>query len=136
MKKSDSLLREILIVAVGEVLCTGLMFGIFAIGGYWSTQVLWGGLLGCALAVGNYCMIALGVAIAAKRAAEQNVPGGQRAIQISMFLRLVFLALILFLVMKRQLVNPIALVVPLFLFRPILSVGELFRKSGDTQHGS
>lgn len=136
MKKNDSLLREILIIAIGEVLCTALMFGLFALGGYWSIKVLWGGLLGCTLAILNYGFIALGVAIASKKATEQDVAGGQRTIQASMLLRLVFLALVLFLAMKRQLVNPIALVVPLFLFRPILSVGELFRKPGDKKHGS
>lgn len=136
MKKNDSLLREILIIATGEVLCTALMFGLFALGGHWSIKVLWGGLLGCTLAILNYGFIALGVAIASKKATEQDVAGGQRTIQASMLLRLVFLALVLFLAMKRQLVNPIALVVPLFLFRPILSVGELFRKPGDKKHGS
>ena len=136
LNKSDSVLREILIIAVGEALCTALMLGIFALAEAWSLKVLWGGLLGCCLAISNYGLMALGVAIATRKATEQDVRGGQRAIQLSMLLRLVFLALVLFIALKRKLVNPIALVVPLFLFRPILSAGELFRKSGDKKNGS
>lgn len=136
MEKDNSLLHELLIIAVGEVLCAALMFGIFALADAWSRKVLWGGLLGCILAIGNYGLMALGVAVATKKATNQDVKGGQRAIQVSMLLRLLLLAVILFFTMKRKLVNPIALVIPLFLFRPILTVGELFRKSGDKKNGS
>lgn len=131
MKKINPLVREILLVSIGELFVTVLMFAIFALGGFWTIKVLWGGLLGCGLAIINYCLMALGVAIASQKAAEQDVKGGKQTIQTSMFLRLALMAVVLFFAMKRGLANPIALVIPLFLFRPIISVGELFRKSGE-----
>lgn len=131
MKKLDPLVREVLLVSVGEIMATALMFGIFALGDFWSLKVLWGGLLGCGLAIIYYGLTALGVAIAAKKATEQDVNGGNRTLRVSMLLRFALLLAVLAMALKGQMVNPIALVVPLFLFRPILSVCEFFRKLGD-----
>ncbi len=133
MKKPDPLVGEVLLVSIGEIVATAVMFGIFALGGFWSIKVLWGGLLGCFLAIVYYGLTALGVAIASKKAAAQDVSGGQRTLRVSMLLRFALLLAVLAMALKGGLVNPIALVVPLFLFRPILSVCEFFRKSGD-QH--
>lgn len=131
MKKPDSLVREVVVVSIGEVIATALMFGVFALGGFWSLKILWGGLLGCALSIVYYGLTALGVAIAAKKATEQDVAGGNRTLRISMILRFGLLLVVLAMALKGKMVNPIALVVPLFLFRPILSVCEFIRKSGD-----
>lgn len=131
MKKLDPLAQEVLMVSIGEIIATALMFGVFALGGFWGLKVLWGGLLGCILAIVYYGLTALGVAIAAKKATEQDIPGGQRTLRVSMLLRFALLLVVLVMALKGGLVNPIALVIPLFLFRPILSICEFFRKSGE-----
>ncbi len=131
MNKPDSLVREVVMVSIGEIVVTALMFGIFALGGFWSPKVLWGGLLGCVLTIAYYAFAALGVAMASKKAVNQDVTGGKRTLQISMLLRFILLLVVLVMALKGGLVNPIALVVPLLLFRPIVSVCEFFRKSGD-----
>ena len=133
MKKLDPLVGEVLMISIGEIIATALMFGVFALGGFWSLKVLWGGLLGCVLTIIYYGLTALGVAIAAKKAAAQDLTGGNRTLRVSMLLRFALLLAVLAMALKGGFVNPIALVVPLFLFRPILSVCEFFRKSGD-QH--
>lgn len=131
MKKLDPLVREVILVSAGEVIATALMFGIFALGGYWNPKVLWGGLLGCLLAVVYYGLTALGVAVATKKAVAQDVSGGNKTLRVSMLLRFALLLVVLAMALKGRLVNPIALVIPLFLFRPIVSICEFFRKSGD-----
>lgn len=131
MKKTNPMVKEVLLVAGGEVIVTVVMFGIFALGGFWEQKVLWGGLIGCALAIIYYALTALGVAIASKRAVEQDEAGGKKVLAASGVLKFALLALVLFMAMRGGHVNPFALVIPIFLFRPILSVCEFFRKSGE-----
>lgn len=131
MKKTDPLVREVLLVSAGEIIITALMFGVFALGGFWSLRVLWGGLLGCGLTIVYYGLAAVGVAIAAKKAEKQDVLGGKRTLRRSMLLRFALIIVVVVMALKGGMVNPIALVVPLLLFRPIFSICELFRKSGD-----
>lgn len=131
MEKRNSLVREVLIVSVGELLVTGVMLGIFALGGFWSTKVLWGGLLGLTLAIAYYGLMAVGVAIAAKKATNQDINGAKGVVRVSMLLRFGLVLAVLGMAFKGGLVNPIAAVIPMFLLRPVISVCELFRKSGE-----
>lgn len=128
MKKENELLREVLLVAAGEALGVGLMFGVFAMLDKLDAQVLWGGALGWLLAVVYISMMAVGVALAAKKAAGQDVRGGQASASSAMLLRYLVLLGALVVAGKSEKVNMIAAVVPLLFIRPILSVGELFRK--------
>lgn len=120
-----------MLVSAGEILATGLVFGIFALSGHWTQMVLWGGILGCILSIAYYGLTAVGVVIATRKAAAQDTAGGKRALRSFQLLRFGLILVVAGAALISKRVNPISLVAPIFLFRPVLSVCELFRKSGD-----
>lgn len=123
--------RETAVIAVGQVLCVAAMIGIFALLGRFDRAVLLGGILGGVLATLNFLFMAIGTSLAADKAENQDVKGGKALLQSSYLLRTVVLFVILFAAAKSGLFNAIALVLPLVFVRPILSVGEFFRKKED-----
>ena len=122
--------KETAIVAVGEVICTALMVGIFALLGYFDMSVLLGGLVGAAVAVANFLILAIVATLAADKAEQQDVAGGQKLIKASYPVRLIVLAVVLFACAKSGVFNVIALVLPLVFVRPALTLAEFFRKKG------
>ena len=125
-------LRQTGIVALGELLGVGAMIGIFALLGSFDTKVLLGGIVGGAVAVGNFLAMAIGVSIAADKAENQDVKGGQAVIKGSYALRIAVMALVLFAFAKSGLCNVIALVVPLIFVRFTLTLAEFFKgKTGE-----
>lgn len=125
--------QETGMVALGQALCVGVMLGIFALLGKFDRSVLLGGIFGGLLAILNFFFMAVAAMLAADKAENQNVKGGQATVQISYLLRLAVLFLILFALVRSGLCNVIAAVLPLLFTRPILTVGEFFRKSGETK---
>lgn len=123
--------QETAVIAIGQVICVAVMIGIFALLGRFDSTVLLGGVFGGLLATLNFFFMAVGAMMAADKAEAQNVKGGQATIQSSYLLRLVVLFVILFALVKSGLCNVIALVLPLAFNRPIISIGEFFRKSGE-----
>jgi hypothetical protein len=73
----------------------------------------------------------IGAMIAADKAMEDNVAGGNATVRMSYILRLAVLALVLFAFAKSGICNVFALVIPLVFTRPILTVTEFFRKPGE-----
>lgn len=69
--------QETAIVAVGEVICTAAMIGIFFLMGYFNTGVVLGAIVGMVLAIGNFLFMAIGASLAADKAQAQDVKGGQ-----------------------------------------------------------
>lgn len=123
--------KETAVVLVGEILCVAVMCAIYALLGKFGTPVMLGGLVGGLLAVLNFFFMAVGATLAADKAEEDNVKGGKAVIQSSYLLRLVVLFVILFACAKSGWFDLLALVLPLAFVRPILSIGEFFRKSGE-----
>ncbi len=121
------------LVALGQLLCCGAMVGIFALLGHYDRSVLLGAIVGLGVAVGNFFFMAVAVSLAADKAAAQNVKGGQALIRISYFVRLLVMAVVLYAFVKSGLCNVIAAVLPLVFTRPILTMGEFFRKSGESK---
>lgn len=126
-------LRQTGLVAIGEVIGTAAMIGVFALLGKYETSVLLGAVVGAVVAVGNFLAMAIGVNIAADKAEKQNVKGGQATVKGSFLLRMAVMFLLLFAFAKSKLCNPIALVVPLVFVRFTLTIAEFFRrKPGDS----
>ncbi len=123
--------RETALIVIGEVLCTGVMLGVFALLGQWGRDVWLGALIGGLVAVLNFFFMAVGTSLAADRAAEGNVKGGQGLIRVSFLLRYAVMFVVLFAGAKSGLCNVFALVLPMVFIRPVLTVGEFFRKKGD-----
>lgn len=122
--------RETGIIAIGELVCSALMVGVFAALGYFSMAVLWGALVGTVVMTGNYFFMAVTVSVAADRAADGQVDSAKKAVQLSSTVRLLCMAGALVLAIKLG-TNPIATVLPLAFARPILLLAEFFRKKGD-----
>lgn len=123
--------RETAVVAIGQVICVGVMLGIHALLGKFDRTVLLGGIVGGLLSTLNFFFMAVGASLAADKAVEQNVNGGKATIKSSYLLRMVVLAAVLFAFAKSGLCNVVALVLPLAFIRPIITVAEFFRKPGE-----
>jgi len=123
--------KETAIIAVGEIICTAVMLGVFALIGKFDRSVILGGVFGCLLAILNFFFMAVGASLAADKAEKQDVKGGKGIVQTSMLLRYILLFVILFALGKSGICNLFALVIPLVFVRPVLTVGEFFRKKGD-----
>lgn len=119
------------IVAAGQAVCTAAMMGIFALLHQFDTTVLVGGIAGALVAIGNFFAMAMGAMIAADKAEKEDVKGGKATIKASMSGRLVVMAVLLVAFAKSGYCHLIALLVPLLFTRPILTIYEFFRKSGE-----
>lgn len=132
MDSRKFVLKETLFVTLGEALCVAAMMGIFALLGKFDRTVLLGGILGGLVAVGNFFFMAVSAMLAADKAQKQDVKGGQAVMNSSYPLRMIVMAVVLFAGVKSGLCNVFALVIPLVFVRPVLMIGEFFRKSGET----
>ncbi len=117
-------------VAGGLLLCGGAMVGIYALLGAFSWKVLWGTVLGSVLSLLNFFFMAVGVTLAADKAVEQDVAGGQKLLRISQLVRYLALFGLLFAAGKSGFFEPLPLVLPLIFVRPILTLQSFFRKTG------
>jgi len=130
MNSKSILFQETRTIAVGMVICTAVMIGIFALLGKYDTSVLLGAAAGALLSTGNFFLMALGTTLAADKAENQDVKGGQALIQMSYLGRMIGLFLLLALCAKSGKCNVLALVIPLVFVRPILTIAEMFKKKG------
>lgn len=130
MESRKIVYHETAIVAAGVAIGVAVMLAIFALLGLWSTAVLLGGVIGGLLAVLNFFVMAICVSLAADRAEQQNVKGGQALLQASYIGRMAVLALVLFACARSGLCNVVALAVPLIFPRIAITFGEFFRKKG------
>lgn len=133
MDSRTIIIKETTPILIGEALCVPLMALIFRLLGYYDSSVLLGSIAGAVIAVANFFLMALTTSLAADKAQQQDVKGGQATIQTSYFLRQVLLFAALVICAKTGRMNLIALVIPLVLVRPIMMIAELFRRKGGTQ---
>ena len=131
MESRKIVFKETAVVLIGQLACVAVMLGIYGLLGKFSGKVLLGGITGGVLATANFFFMAVGASLAADKAEQDNVKGGKAMIQSSYMLRLAVLAVLLFACAKSGFFDLVALVLPLIFTRPILTVGEFFRKSGD-----
>ena len=130
MDSKKFLMKETAQIALGQLLCCGIMIAMFAAMGKYNTGVLLGAAMGAALSTLNFFIMALAAGAAADKAEQQDIKGGQMLIQMSYMGRLIGLFAILAVCAKSGYFNPLALVLPLAFTRPILTITELFKKKG------
>ena len=123
--------RETAVILIGQAVCVAAMFGVYALLGRFDITVLAGGVAGGLFATLNFFFMAVGTSVAADKAENQDVKGGKATLQISMLVRYLVLFVLLFALAKSGLCDILALALPLAFVRPILTVGEFFRKTGD-----
>ncbi|MBQ2955930.1 MAG: ATP synthase subunit I [Clostridia bacterium] len=123
--------RETGIIAVGQIICLAVMYIVFALLGYFDRAVLLGGIIGTVLSLANFFFMAVSASLAADKAVNQDVKSGTALMKGSYLVRLAVIFVILLACVKSGLCNPIASVLPLVFVRPIITVAEFFRKTGD-----
>ncbi len=133
MDSKKLVFRETGIIAIGEIICLVLMLAVCALMGKFNFQTALGGVIGTLMAILNFFFMAIGASMAADRAVQQNVKGGNALIKGSYVLRYVVIFVVLFACVKSGLCNAITCVLPLAFVRPVITVAEFFRKSGETK---
>ena len=122
------MLRELTRFALMQLVCLGLMYGVYALLGRLTDKVLLGGGIGFALAALNYFLMAVGVWTAADKAEKGDPAGGRRTINASMMGRYLLIILVLVAGAKSGWCDVIAMLIPLALTRPLIFIGEFFRR--------
>ena len=133
MDSRKIVLKETSVVAIGQLICCTAMVGIFALLSKYNTGVLFGAIAGGVIATLNFFFMAVAVSLAADKAEQQNVKGGEALVRISYFVRMIVLFVVLYALVKSGICNVFATVLPLVFTRPILTIGEFFRKSGEAK---
>lgn len=130
MDSRKIVLHETKIILLGEIICLALMLAVYALLGRLDGRALLGGVIGTALAVLNFFFMAMNASMAADKAIQQDVKGGQKQIKLSYSMRLLVIFVILFACVKSGLCDALASVLPLVFVRPVITVAEFFRKRG------
>lgn len=130
MDSRKAVMKETLLVTVGVLICSAVMVGVFAVFGRFSLNVVISALAGSLVIILNYFFLAVTVSLASDRAEQGKTEEAKKLMRLSPLVRLVVMAAALFVGIKAG-GNVIALVLPLVFLRPVLMVGEFFRKKGD-----
>lgn len=117
-------------VLIGQIVCVGIMFVVYALLGAFAGKVALGGAVGGVIALLNFFFMALAASLAADKAEREDVTGAKKLVQLSYPVRMLVLAVVLFACAKSGFFDLIALVLPLLFVRPTLMVAEFFRKRG------
>ena len=122
--------KQTTVIAVGELVCLGVMFGIYALLHKLALPVILGGVVGTALAIGNFFFMAVVATIAADKAQSQDVEGGVKLMKSAYPIRLLVLAGVLFVCAASKSFDVLALALPLLFVRPVILLQEFFTKRG------
>ena len=117
--------KETLKIVIGEAVVLILMFLIFALIGRFDSTVVLGGLLGAAANILYFVFICIGVNSAVK---EEDHKRQKQSLTVSYYLRLLILGIILAIGLKFDCFHNIAVIVPVLMTRPILTVAEILGK--------
>lgn len=128
MDSRKFVLRQTLLIAIGQAIGVGVMLGIFALLGRFDYTVVLGGLVGALAALLNFFFMAVSLTLASDRAVQQDVKGGKGLVRSSYAIRTLVMFTVLFLCGKSGHCNVISLVVPLLLVQPTLLIAEFFKK--------
>ena len=114
MRKHQDILRQSGQLAVAVALCIAAMLAVYALAGYYTTEVLVGALIGFVLAMGNFLALSITVSNALDRAANGGSPQkAQLEIQTSSVVRPVVLVIIYILLFRAKLCDPVSAILPL-----------------------
>ena len=106
-------LQQTLQIAIGEAVCLGVMYGVYALLHRLAWPVVLGGLIGAVLAVANFFFMALVATLAADKAEGQDVEGAQKMMKSAYPLRILVLAGVLIACAASGYFDVLALLLPL-----------------------
>lgn len=145
MQKKNLPLAEIVFLLVGELIVSLVMLGVYCVLDRYSYQVITGAALGSAVTVLNFLMLSLAVnraldqAMAARgdgemtdeeaeKFAAEHMAQVQQAVKVSYIVRTLVMLAALVAAFLIDWFDVIATLVPLVMFRPIITLSEIFRK--------
>lgn len=123
-------LQQTLQIAIGEAVCLGIMYGVYALLHRLAWPVVLGGLIGGVLAVANFFAMAVVATLAADKAETQDVEGGQKLMKSAYPLRILVLAGVLIACAASGYFDVLALLLPLLFVRPVIMILGFFGKKG------
>ncbi len=120
--------RESVHIAIGEMLLVGVMFIVFAALKKFDWTVLVGGLVGGALTVLNFYIMALNALAASDKAVKNDVTGGKSLMHFSYIARYAVIFIVLCVLALTKIGNPIACALPLVFIQPVIIAKNLLMK--------
>ena len=148
-ERTLSTIKDSLLFLLLEIVASGAVIGGFALFGEFENGVVWGAIIGSVATVVNYLVMSLSINSAidrflelrgeremdeeeAERFAGEHTVKIQATVRLSYVIRMAFMIGALILALISGWFNPLATVIPLLLFKPILYAIELLgRKGGD-----
>ena len=130
MDSRKAVMKELVSVTVGVLVCSAIMVGVFALLDQFSLRVVISALAGSLIIILNYFFLAVTVSLAADKAQQGKTEEAKKMIRLSPMVRLAVMAVALFIGIKAG-GHVIALVLPLVFLRPVLMLAEFFRKKDD-----
>lgn len=121
MKLQPAPKRELCRISAGVLIGSTLMVAIFAIAGAFTWPVLWGALLGAAIAIGNFYYLSLSV----QKAAAADSPKARLVMRSSYTVRMLITILGIVLGMTVSWFHWLAVVIPLLLPRLTILVMQM-----------
>ena len=149
MESKSAATKQILLLALGEIIVSVLICLIYFLVGYFEFQVVWGALLGSGVTIANFALLTISVNRAvdkylelrgsremdeeeAEKFANEHAMAVQNAATRSFIIRTVsMLATLVAAFLLTSWFSPLATAIPLLMFRPLLYVLELIRKKGE-----
>ena len=113
--------REIKRISTGVLLGSALMVAVFAVLGRFSWPVLWGALLGDAVAIGNFVFLGISV----QKAAAAEALRGRQIMQFTYSLRMLIVVAAFALSMAVEVFYWLAVLIPLLLPRITILVLQI-----------
>lgn len=126
MKKRNPAITETLKIALGMLICLGLMIGVYLLIDKYNTKVLLGGIVGSLIAIGNFFFMAIGLSNLADDATEGKV---RIRTQGSFMVRTFVMLALLFVAIKFGKCDAVATALPLLFVRPIITVEQFIVRS-------
>lgn len=123
--------RQVLPVVIGQCICTAVMMVVFLLTGRFDSTVFRGGIAGSLISLVNFFLLSFFAGLAADRASQGDVAGGQTLLRLSYLGRMAGLAVFLALFAGSGRFHVLALSLPLLFTRPILTILELFSRKGE-----
>ncbi len=131
MKERYNVLRQAGLLALLTAAGVAVMWLIYGLLGRLDQRVLLGGVIGWALASGNFLSLSVAVSNAVDRAARGGDPvKAQLEIQMSSVLRPLLLAVFYFILLRTGVCDILAAGIPLLIAQTVIKFLGFFRKDG------
>lgn len=128
MDSRKIVLHETSIIASGVLVCTAIMFGVYALLGYFTKTVLISGIAGSIISILNFFFMAVGACQASDVASGQDVKRSKLIVKTSYGVRLAVIFVVLFALVKSGVCDPLPSILPLAFVQPVVFVTNFFRK--------